>query len=261
MRVFSLLRIAGATIMKELIVQEWEFLFRFIAGVLKVSAFAWLARISGNIEAITFLGFGALFVMVWTGVIARGGWVMEQEVGAGTMDFVLISKAPLSVVLLSKVVASTLTNVPTGIVCTITVFLVSMVFPHIENIAVLCFAIVLGFLSIAAVGFFACVLVVLVGGRAGVFMGIVPLGTVLGGFVLPLEKMPLFVRALSSCVPSSWAMNSLWIAVSGYVDWHELVYSLLLCIGLLVVWIAVSYLLCKRAEWRIRISGNLGRQW
>jgi len=226
-----------------------------------VVAIAWIARAAGMPEVATYLAIGAAMIRIWSGAIATGGWAMSNEMGAGTLDFVLISGAPLPIILFSKILATILYEILPALVSMVAVLVVSGTIPHVENVPMLVVSFVFAVLGVAAIGFFFCVLIVLVGGRAGFFMGLIPFGAVLGGFVLPLEQMPNVIRGLSMLVPSSWAMNSIWQCVARDSDLGGIVFNLLVSILLSIIWLYISWQLCKRGERRIIINGDLSRQW
>ncbi len=254
-------RILISTMVKEIKTTRESLLSKVISAVLRIAAVAWIARTIGNTTAVTFLAFGAVMIVVWNAVIATGGWVMSDEMGAGTLDFALISKAPLPLILFSRILATALIALPAGIAGMITVFIVSGTGPQAGNAALLTVSFLLAMFGAVIIGFFFCVLIVLVGGRAGFFLGIVPFGAVLGGFITPMAQMPAAICAISMCVPSSWAMNGLWLSVGRDADCGKIVLNLLICLAVSAGWFVVSYKLCKRGERRIIVSGDLSHQW
>jgi ABC-2 type transport system permease protein len=254
------IRIVISTMNKELKTTSDSFLPKAFSAILKIAAIAWIARTNGNADAITYLAFGAAMIMVWNGVITTGGWGMSDEIGAGTLDFALISQAPLPLLLFSKILATALIELPSAIISTITVFAVSGSGPQVGNTLMLSVSFLFAMIGAIIIGFFFSVLIVLVGGRAGFFMGIFPFGAVLGGFILPMKQMPKVIRGISMCVPSSWAMNGLWLSTGHSAGWGIII-NLLLCLIISAGWFAVSYSLCKRGERQIIVNGDLGRQW
>ncbi len=257
----KLLRTVISTVCKEIRTARSSLLPKLFYAILGVVAIAYIARMVGNRAAVTYLAFGAAMIMVWAGAIATGGWAMSAEMGAGTLDFTLISAAPLPLVLFSKILATALFELPSGIMGMITVFAVSETAPQVGNALMLAVSFIFAILGAVVIGYFFCVLIVLIGGRAGFFMGIVPFGIVLSGYILPMERMPAVIQAISMFIPSSWAMNSLWFSVGHDANLRKIAFNLFMCLVISAVWLTISYGLCRWGERRIIVSGNLGKQW
>ena len=199
-------------------------------------------------------------MMIWHEVVATGGWAFDDEIGAGTLDFTFVSKTQLSVVIIGKVMANVLIEFPVGAASALAVFIVSGSFPHAASLVPLIVSFFLAVAGIIAIGFFFCMLIVLVGGRAGFFMGILPFGTTLSGFILPIYQLPQALRVMSMCVPSSWASKAIWLSITG-VGTGEIALNWSVCIALCAAWFYLSQQLCIRGEKRLKINGDLNRQW
>jgi ABC-type multidrug transport system permease subunit len=108
------------------------------------------------------------------------------------------------------------------------------------------------------IGFFFSALVVLVGGKAGFFMGIMPFMAVISGFVLPVNQLPLGLEALARLVPSAWAMDSVWRSIGGIDSWWPVLEGWGVSLLLTAVWFIITYYICVGVEKRIRVLGTLG---
>lgn len=236
----------------------WTIILRFLGNATKGAALGWIVYQSGNLESLGYLGVGVAFIAIWSAAIGFGGWALEIELYGGTLDFVLISHTSMSLVLFSKMLAQIIYEIPAGIVASVTVFIVANSLPQIENPATLFFSLILALLGLTVFSFFFGALVVLVGGKAGFFMGIIPFGAVLSGFILPVDQLPLGLEVLARFVPSSWAMDSVWISINGHFSWGDVIQGWSICILTSAIWFAITYTMCKVAEKRIRILGTLG---
>ncbi|MFA5309516.1 MAG: ABC transporter permease [Dehalococcoidales bacterium] len=252
-------RIITATVIKELKTSEagLSFIFKFVNDAGRAAALAWIIYQSGNLESLGFLTFGVALIAVWTGTVAEGGWALETELAGKTLDFTLISRTSMALVLFSKMLAQIIHEVPTGIVAAVTVMLVAHAVPDIADPAELAVSLLLVIAGLSVVSTFLGALVVLAGARAGVFMGIVPFGAVLSGFILPVGQLPLGLEILARFMPSSWAMDGAWNAITGTGTWAGLAGDWLIAIGVGAAWFLATVYLCRLVDKRIRIEGSL----
>jgi ABC-2 type transport system permease protein len=253
------LTVIGMTVSKELKMSAplLSFLFKFVNDGARAAALAWIVYQSGNLQSLGFLMVGVALIAVWTGAVADGGWSLDTELYSGTLDFALISRAPLSLVLFSKMLAQILHEIPTGLVASVTVLLVARSVPVIANPAGLIISLVLVIIGIALVSTLLAGMVVLAGGRAGIFMGIVPFGAVISGFIVPVDQLPLGMEIIARLVPSSWAMDGVWSAVTGTGSWANMGWSWGISIIASAIWFVGAVYLCKLVEKRIRIEGTI----
>ncbi len=252
-------RIITATVVKELKMSAplLSFLFKFINDGARAAALAWIIYRSGNLASLGFLMVGVAMIAVWAGAVADGGWSLETELYSGTLDFTLISRTPMSLVLFSKMLSQILHEIPTGIVAAVTVLLVARSVPHIADPWALLFSLLLVIIGVLLVSTTMASLVVLAGARAGVFMGIVPFGAVISGFIVPVSELPRTMEVIARMVPSSWAMDGAWNAITGSGTWSHTAGSWAVSIMVSAIWFLGTVYLCKIVEKRIRIEGTI----
>ena len=159
------LTIIWPTIFKEWKAQTMDTgrIYKFIGDAARSAALAWIVYQSGAIEALGFVAIGVALLSIWTGVLALGGWSLESELYGKTLDFALISRAPMALILFSKTLAQALYEIPTGIISFATALLVVREIPEIANVASLSFSLLLALVGMVMVGFFFSAMVVLVG--------------------------------------------------------------------------------------------------
>jgi ABC-type polysaccharide/polyol phosphate export permease len=221
----SQLNIIGPTILKEWKAQTMDTgrIYKFLGDAARSAALAWIVYQSGNFGTLAFVAIGVALISIWTGVLTLSGWSLDSELYGKTLDFTLLSRTPMSLVLFSKTLAQALYEIPTGLVSFGTALLVVRQVPHVANVASLSFSLVLALIGMVVIGFFFSALVVLVGGKAGFFMGIMPFMAVISGFVLPVNQLPPGLEALARLVPSAWAMDSVWRSIGGIDSWWPVI--------------------------------------
>jgi ABC-2 type transport system permease protein len=254
------LNIIWPTIRKEWKAQTMDTgrIYKFLGDAARSAALAWIVYQSGALDTLAFVAVGVALISIWTGVLTLGGWSLETELYGKTLDFTLISRSPMSVILFGKTLAQALYEIPTGIVSFAVALLVVRQIPHVADPASLSLSLVLAMVGMVVTGFFFAALVVLVGGRAGFFMGIMPFVAVLSGFILPVGELPLGLEVLARLMPSSWAMDGVWASIGGIAAWGEVVRSWAVCILMSGAWFAATYYICAAVEKRIRVTGTLG---
>jgi ABC-type multidrug transport system permease subunit len=128
----------------------------------------------------------------------------------------------------------------------------------VADIGLLVVSLIFVFIGLIATSIFFAPLMVLVGARGGFTHAILPFGSVLSGFILPIVKLPQALEVLARWVPSSWAMESVWRSVQGPGSWSQIMTGWGVCILVSIVWFAVTYFMYNIVEKRIRITGTLG---
>ena len=230
-----------------------------IAGSAATSAaLAWIVYRSGNFSALAYLCIGMALVSIWRGSVAISGWSLSNEIYGCTLEFTLISRAPLNLVLFGKILAQLAYEMPGGIVSAVSVLLVVRQIPLVAYPWLLLTSVILALAGLVVLTAFLANMVILVGGKSGFFMGIVPFGAVLSGFVLPVHRLPQAFEIVARFLPTSWAMDSVWQSIAGTDSAWQLVQLWLISIVLILVWLVITIWLCRVVENRIRVKGSLG---
>lgn len=224
-----------------------------------VVVYFWVANRSANPSVLDYIMVGAPLVTIWLGIVFRIGYSLDDELYGQTLQFVIISRTKAIVVLFGKTLAEVLYGIPAGIVSFVAIFLISRSFPEVANIGLLVFSLALVIIGITVTSLLIAPLMVLVGGRAGFFNGIMPFGIVLGGFLFPIERLPLVLEVAARMLPTSWAMKSVWLSIQGPESWWLVVSNLLIYILISIGWFSITYFLFALVERRIRVTGVLGR--
>jgi len=67
-----------------------------------VVVIGWIAHQSDNPAVLTYIAVGLPLMINWNGLIFRVGWSLNDELSLGTIEFALISRTPIMVVLFGK---------------------------------------------------------------------------------------------------------------------------------------------------------------
>jgi ABC-type multidrug transport system permease subunit len=247
------------------VIKEWKMqsfatgsIFMWLGNATRAAVLAWIVYQSHAFGTLGYVAIGTALLAMWTGVLTMGGWTLEGELYGRTLDFMMISRTRMPVILFSKNIGQVLYQIPTGLVSFFTAIAVGRMWPDFSNMPTLVLSLLLVLLSMVVIGFFFSALVVLVSGRAGFFLGLVPFIAVIMGFILPVNQLPLWLEIPARITPSAWGMDTVWAAINGIDSWNTVARDWGICLLLIAVWLGIIYYLCSIVEKRIRITGNLG---
>jgi ABC-type multidrug transport system permease subunit len=247
------------------ITKEWKiaggllpYFFKLVTDASRAAALAWIIYQSGNLDSLGFLTIGVALLAIWAGGSAFGGWALEQELSGRTLDHALISRTSMPLILFSKVLGEIVREIPSAIIAGAVVLLVARHIPSFANPGALIFSLFLAIIQITIVCTTLAAITTLVAADAGAMIGIIPFGAVLSGLILPAANMPLALEIPARCVPSTWAMEGVWLSVGGTGSWGSILLAWAVSIILSAFWLIATKYLCKVAERKIRIKGTLG---
>jgi ABC-2 type transport system permease protein len=229
-----------------------------IGAISSIIVYSWIANQTQDLSRINYLLAGAPFMAIWSGVAFRTGWSLDSEIGYNTLEFALISRTPMVVVLMGKALAQLAYALPVGVLSLILMSLLTHHPPAAANLPLFLISICFILTGIAIVSLVFAPVLVLFGGRAGFFNGILPFGIILSGFVFPPENLPLVFRVISWIMPTSWAMSGAWQSIKGPDSVWPVIFTWLMCILTSFLLFVITVYLFKKIEDRIRISGRLG---
>jgi ABC-type polysaccharide/polyol phosphate export permease len=228
-----------------------------LEAVPMVAVIAWIANQSDDPSVLTYMVVGAPLVVVWNGVLFRVGGSLINELSGRTLEFAMISRTPVMVMLLGKAVAQIVYGILTGVVTLLVMFLVARQLPEVANIPLLLVSLVFVIVGLTVTSLLVTPIMVLVGGRAGSYNAIMPLGVVLSAFLFPVDRLPIVLEVIARMLPMSWAMESVWQSIQGPESLWSVFGTWALCIATSVGLFGAAYLLFKVVERRIRITGVL----
>lgn len=192
-----------------------------------------------------------------SGLIFKVGWSLSDELWGYTLDFSLISRTPLMVILVGKSIAQMIYRLPMGVMTLLAMFIVTRQLPSVADVPLLLVALFFACISLVAVSLLFSPLMVLVGGKAGFFNAIIPLAVVLSGFLFPIDRLPFALEIIARFMPTSWAMVSIWQSIDGVNSSWSFVSNILLCVLTSLFMLFVTYFLCRVVERKLRVTGEL----
>jgi len=247
------------------LLHQWKITFAditslsmYIMNLPMVIIFAWIAHRNPDPSVLTYLLIGAPLMAIWNGSVFYIGNSLRRELEGRTLDFVMTSRTPVLVVLFGDALAQILFGIPAAAISFGTMLLVTRTLPGVDNVGLLIPSLFFVILGITVNSLLFAPLMVLVGGRAGFFNPIIPFGTILSGFVFPVDRLPVALEVIARLLPTSWAMNGIRLSVQGPKSFWLVASSWLMCILMSVVVFGITYLLFKVVEKRIRVTGVLG---
>jgi ABC-type polysaccharide/polyol phosphate export permease len=244
--------------------QEWKTtatsfasLVFLLEAVPMVVVFAWIANQSDDPSVLAYIVVGAPLMAIWNGVLFRVGRSLNNELFGRTLEFAMISRTPVMVVLLGKAVAQIAYGILTGVVTLLVMFLVARQLPEVANLPLLLVSLAFVIVGLTMASLVVAPIMVLVGGRAGFYNAIMPFGVVLSAFLFPVDRLPVVLEVMARFLPMSWAMESVWQSIRGPESLWSVVFGWALCIVTSAGLFGATYLMFKAVERRIRVTGVL----
>ena len=198
---------------------------------------------------------GLPLMTVWSGVVFRIGYTLNNEMSNQVLQFAYISRTPIILISLGKAVAQVIWGLPTGLVSLVVVYLMTRAAPQVADVGSLFISLVLVIVGIAVSSLFFSPLMVLVGGPTGFFGVIILLGSLLGGFVFPVNRLPIVLSAFARLVPTSWAMDAVSLSVRGTDNTSAILSAWGMSILVAFVLFGITYLMFKAIEKKLRVEG------
>ena len=230
-----------------------------ISAVPLVAVVTWIATRSQDSKPIAYIAIGVILLAIWQIGIFLSGWSLADEFRQGTVDYTMVSRTPLRVVILTKALATLIMAIPSSLFAFATVQLISRELIEVERPLFLLVSIVVAAWSIIAVGYLFAPLFVLVQGRPGFFNAFQPLGIALSGFLYPVSQLSDELQIVARLLPTSWAMDGVIHSIESgglvariYADWGG-------ALGLSMVIVAATLFMFSKVENALRRSGSVGR--
>ena len=234
-----------------------NYLVILIGAIPTTAMLAAIASGSGNPAVVSYIAVGAGLMIVWNSAPSRMGWLISEELWAGTLELNLMSRSPFMLTLFGKSLAVTIFNTLGGLIAFGTVLIVSQDLIEVSNLALIPGSLFFAMLAIISAGFVFAPLFILVGGRGGFFNAIAPFGVVCGGFLYPIGILPVGLEVVARCLPTSWAMSGMIHTVQGTGSNWSIVEDWAVSLGLTIVWLWLTHYGFKKVESRVKVTGVL----
>ena len=226
-----------------------------LASVPMASVITWIAMQRGDPAALSYLLVGLPLMTVWSGVVFRIGYTLNNEMSNQVLQFVYISRTPIILVSLGKAAAQVIWGLPTGLVSLVVVYLMTKMAPQVADVGSLSISLILVIMGIAVASLFFSPLMVLVGGPTGFFGVIILLGSLLGGFVFPVDRLPVVLAVFARLVPTSWAMDAVSLSIRGTDNSLAILGAWGMSILTAIVMFGITYVMFNTVEKKLRVEG------
>jgi ABC-type uncharacterized transport system permease subunit len=245
-------------------VQQWRQLFvpsglfgPVISSVGPGIVFGYVAGRGDNPTAVSYVFVGVALSMIWNMGIFRTGWSLANEHAMGTLDLMMTTRTPVALIMLGKALAIIAFVSIGGVVAFLLVLAVSRQAPQLDDAALFLASGCVALVAVIAMCFVFAPFSFIAGVRGGFFNALMPFGSVVSGFLYPIDVLPASLEAVARLLPTAWAMQAVIESIDGGSD-ATILLHLGIALALSAALIAAACLLFVEAERRVRLSGNLG---
>jgi len=233
----------------------WSLSF-LIGSVPIVAVWGWIAIQTPSPSVLSYLMVGAPLMTIWHSVFFGIVGSLRGEINYRTIEFNMISKTSVLTVLFGRATAMMTFGIPAGIVAVVTMLIVTRQAPEIASYPWLFASIVFVFLGLTITGMFLAPISALTNRyHGGMFSPLIPIITVLCGFVFPVSELPAGLRVLAHFLPSTWAMQSALQAIQGPDSTWAVLSGWFICLAVGAAMLLVTIFLYKMVEKRLRLTG------
>jgi ABC-2 type transport system permease protein len=245
--------------------QQWkrtftpgDMFFPILSATGPALAAGWVVGNSDNAVAVSYVFVGASLMAVWTLSVFYTGWSLADEHAQGTLDLLITTRTPLVLIMFGKALGIAAWMLPSAV----TSFLIVLAFSNrvtpVEEPVLLLVSGLLALASVIAFSFIFAPIGFLMGARGGFFNALMPLGTVLSGFLYPIDILPAGLELAARLLPAAWAMDAVVRSVNGTGETWRVVVDWAVASGLIAVLAILSVAAFQAAEKRVRVAGSLG---
>ena len=229
-----------------------------VSSVPIVAVLAWIARTKDDPLILAYVSLGSFMMVIWNSGVFRVGWSLTSEINQGTFELSFVTRTPLILVMFGKSLALIVLGVINGSAAFFVALAIGGRLIDVDSIPLLLVSLLVSLFALTTGAFIFAPLMVLSRGRGGFFNAFIPFGFVFSGFLYPISVLPQGLEQVARLLPTSWAMD----AVLGSVDRTGSVWNVAgdwgAATGVSVVWLLISYLMFRKVDERLRISGVLG---
>ena len=233
----------------------WSLSF-FIASVPQVAIFGWIAIQNPNPDILGYIIVGAPLMAIWQSVMYGISASLGSEIRNGTIEFTMISRTSMMVVLFGKAMAMMVFGIPVGIISVGTILIIARQIPQIASVPYVIGSVVFIFIGLAVIGLLLAPIMALSRGRiSGMYTPLIPFIVTFSGFLFPISSLPEALGIIARIMPSSWAMESVLQAVKGPESFWAVASGWIYCLLLSIVLFLFTFVLFKVVEKRLRVTG------
>lgn len=214
---------------------------------------AYLYRDGGRGNDVVAVGAAAGIIGIWSAVLSNSGTAVHRQRWMGTLELMMVSPAPLLLVLAPLVLAPTVLGVGslavalafTGLVFHATVPVAALL-PFVLSVLVCAVA-------IATMGLIMAVTFVLFRNPYAVVNAIEIPVWILSGMMVPLGLLPGWAQSVAAVLPSRWGVEVVNDSVSG----SPVLAATLIAIAVAVLYVLAAAFIIRYVARRARAQGSL----
>lgn len=213
-------------------------------------------RVDGRGDALLYPALGASVMTIWTAISSSASGILQRERAFGTLELLVASPVPFSLSIMSIVLAVATIGGYGMLACLLWSRLAFGVPLPLQHPVGFLAAVVATVVSFAVLGFILAVVVVRYR-EAWALAGAVEYPVwLVGGFLIPADVLPAWLRPLSWALPPSWGMAAIRKAAAGEPIWTELLTcaGVTAAYGVLGVWLAGTILTSARRHATLSLS-------
>ncbi|MBA7673774.1 hypothetical protein ES703_81978 [subsurface metagenome] len=230
-----------------------------ITGIPMVAVLAWVALQSKSALAFALISIGTCFMIMWNSAVARVGRSTGEEIERGIFHINLLSKTPVSVIMLGKAISYMTFTAISGTSAFLVILAVTRKLPEVGNLPALIVSTLIAMFAMISVSLIFAPLAVLADRRGGFFNAILPFGAMFSGFLYPISVLPNAFQVIARMLPTPYAMDGIIRSIQGQESIWGIIGNWGTSLGLSLLFLFVAYFLFKLVESRIRITGVLSR--
>ncbi len=246
-------------------VVQWR---QLLTGVASLGIFAtfifymiimgWIADKSNDPAVLAYVPVGAILASMWNLGSFRVGHSLLGEFFNQTLDPMILSRSPMMVVMLGKVLSIISVASIASPASLLTFYAVTGEMPHISHLPLMMVTLFVTVFTLVVTSCFFAPAYVLSGGAQGYMNTIGPFGIVFSGFLYPLDVLPVALEAVARAFPTSWAMQAVVGSTNG-ASVADVLVNGAVALALGAVWLLATFWAFRKVEERIRVTGMLGR--
>jgi len=234
----------------------WYWLLGMVANVPMVAVFAWIGTQSDRSSVVGYLAIGVFLMTLWNQSSVGIRWSLYREAQQGTIEFSLLSRAPLSVFLFGKALAHAAAALRPALVALVVAFAITRQPPVVAEPLALVMSVCVAAIGVVATAFAFTPLSVLAARQLDPIVALRPFVIVFSGFLYPVSSLPASLETFARVFPTAWAMDAVLLALEGGPA-EAIAARLGAALGLTAVYFALIYVLFQVVERRVRVSGAL----
>lgn len=253
----SLLAIGGACWQQwKTLASGWNFVVGLVSNVPIAVAFAWVAIQSDRAGVVGYVAIGLFLMTLWNQSQVGVRWSLYAEAGAGTLEFSLISRSPLMMLLLGKALAHELAGARPALAALLVAIVMAPRLPEVQNPLALAGAIGAALVALSAVAFIFTPLSVLAARQLDPILAVRPFIVVFSGFLYPVSFLPGGLASAARVLPTSWAMDAVLLALQGGAD-DQIAANVVVAVALSALYFVLTSAMFVKVEERLRVTGAL----